>query len=49
MRIFWPTCPNCRKPFLVSWELRHAGIQLHCPFCEHRFLPDEAAEIDERV
>jgi hypothetical protein len=47
-RIFWATCPGCKKPFLVSWELRHAGRQLICPVCYKRFLPDEAAELDER-
>ena len=48
-RIFWATCPACTKPFLVSWELRHAGVKLICPFCDDRFMPDEAAELDERL
>jgi hypothetical protein len=47
-RVFWATCPQCRKAFVVSWELRHAGRQLVCPFCAKRFLPDEAASLDER-
>jgi hypothetical protein len=47
-RIFWATCPECIKPFLVDGQLRHAGIKLMCPFCGKRFLPDEAAELDER-
>lgn len=47
-RIFWATCPKCHKPFVVSWELRHAGRKLICPFCRQRFLPDEAAALDER-
>lgn len=48
-RIFWATCPECAKPFLVSWELRNAGVNLICPFCLDRFLPDQAAELDERL
>lgn len=47
-QIFWATCPECAKPFLVDGALRHAGIKLVCPFCSHRFLPDDAAELDER-
>jgi len=47
-RVFWATCPACLKPFVVSWQLRHAGVQLICPFCSRRFLPDEAASLDER-
>jgi hypothetical protein len=47
-RVFWATCRKCRKAFVVSWELRHAGVQLVCPFCANRFLPDEAAALDER-
>jgi hypothetical protein len=47
-RIFWATCPECVKEFLVDGSLRHAGIKLHCPFCSHQFLPDDAAKLDER-
>ncbi|MBV8718009.1 MAG: hypothetical protein JO318_00260 [Chloroflexi bacterium] len=47
-RVFWATCPGCLKAFVVSWELRHARRQLICPYCTRRFLPDEAAELDER-
>ncbi len=47
-KIFWATCPQCVKPFLVDGALRHAGIKLICPFCSHRFLPDDAAALDER-
>ena len=47
-RVFWATCPGCMKPFVVAWELRHAAHQLICPFCSKRFLPDEAAALDER-
>ncbi len=46
--IFWATCPGCGKDFLVDGSLRHAGLKLICPFCSHRFLPDEAAKLDER-
>ena len=48
MRLFWSTCPKCIKPFVVEWALRHAGRQLICPYCRHRYLPDESAEIDDR-
>lgn len=47
-RIFWATCPQCEKDFLVSWELRHAGVELICPFCSDTFLPDDAKALDER-
>jgi hypothetical protein len=47
-RVFWATCPQCLKPFVVSWQLRHAGVALICPFCSRRFLPDEAVKLDER-
>jgi hypothetical protein len=47
-RVFWATCPSCVKAFIVNWELRNAGRQLICPFCARRFLPDEAASLDER-
>ncbi len=48
MRLFWSTCPKCLKAFVVAWELRHAKHQLICPYCGHRYLPDESAAIDER-
>ena len=47
-RVFWATCPQCLKAFVVSWELRAAAINLICPFCDHQFLPNEAAALDER-
>lgn len=47
-QIFWATCPECANDFLVDGSLRHAGIKLFCPFCSHRFLPDDAAKLDER-
>ena len=48
-RIFAATCPSCRRAFVVDWQLRYAAIKLICPFCSTRFLPDDAAELDERV
>lgn len=47
-RIFWATCPRCNEPFIVDGELRYAKIELICPFCTNRFLPDDAAALDER-
>ena len=42
-------CPKDKGTgFLVDGSLRHAGIKLICPFCSHRFLPDDAAKLDER-
>lgn len=48
MKLFWSTCPKCLKAFVVGWELRYAKVKLICPFCNHRYLPDESASIDER-
>jgi DNA-directed RNA polymerase subunit RPC12/RpoP len=47
-RVFWATCPACVKAFIVNWELRHAGRELICPYCSKRFLPEQAASLDER-
>jgi uncharacterized Zn-finger protein len=47
-KLFWATCPECLRKFVVDSSLRHADWQLICPFCGHRFLPDEAAELDDR-
>jgi len=48
-RIFWVECPGCHKSFYCNHgEMRHAGIKLFCPFCRARFLPGEAAALDER-
>jgi hypothetical protein len=46
--VFWATCPQCDKAFLVDRSLRHAGLKLICPYCSNRFLPDDAAKLDER-
>lgn len=48
MRLFWSTCPQCVKAFVVAWELRYAQRQLICPYCGHRYLPEQSAAIDER-
>jgi len=48
-RIFWVECPQCRGSFYCNHkETRHAQVKLFCPFCRARFLPDEAAFLDER-
>ena len=47
-RIFWVECPACHGRFYCDWTLRHAARQLICPRCQRRFLPAEAAWIDER-
>jgi predicted Zn finger-like uncharacterized protein len=48
-RVFWVKCPQCIGEFYANHkEMRHAGVKLLCPFCHHRFLPDEAKSLDER-
>jgi hypothetical protein len=48
-RIFWVNCPECDARFYCNYgELRDAGIKLLCPGCHARFLPEEAAALDER-
>ena len=40
-------CPACAGWFTASADLIDRGdIALYCPSCTHRFLPQEAAEID---
>lgn len=49
-RIFWVECPQCKGKFYCNHkEMRAAGVKCFCPFCQARFLPDEAASLDERV
>jgi hypothetical protein len=49
-RIFWVGCPSCAERFYCNYnELRHAGVPLMCPFCHRRFLPEEAAWLDDRI
>jgi predicted Zn finger-like uncharacterized protein len=47
-RVFWATCPECEKEFVVDWELRHSAHLLRCPYCRHRFAADDAKALDER-
>jgi predicted Zn finger-like uncharacterized protein len=48
-RIFWVECPTCHAWFYANYnELRHAGVKLFCPACHGRFLPEEAASLDDR-
>ncbi|MBI2371876.1 MAG: hypothetical protein HYV08_16875 [Deltaproteobacteria bacterium] len=46
-RIFWIDCPGCGKSFYADWPLRQGKYKLHCPFCGHRFLPQESPRIFE--
>jgi hypothetical protein len=46
-RVFMTRSPRCKKAFVVDWELRFFGRQLICPFCQQRFLPADAASLDE--
>ncbi len=40
-------CPSCREWFAAATPLIDAAtIALCCPACAHRFLPEDAAEID---
>ena len=49
-RIFWVECAHCRGSFYCNYgEMRNAGVKLECPFCDAKFLPDEAKSIDERT
>ena len=48
-RVFWVECPDCHEKFYCNYrEMRHAGVKLMCPSCRARFLPDDAASLDER-
>ncbi len=47
-RIFWATCRQCRKAFSVDWAIRHADVELECPYCRNKFKADDAAALDER-
>jgi predicted Zn finger-like uncharacterized protein len=48
-RIFWVTCPACEGRFYAHYdELRHSGIALQCPYCQHEFLPSESPAVDDR-
>ncbi len=47
-RIFWVKCPRCGGRFYADYALRHANVQLICPYCEDEFLPNQSPEIDDR-
>jgi hypothetical protein len=48
-RVFWVECPKCSGRFYCNFgEMRKAGVKLECPFCDAKFLPDEAKSLDER-
>jgi hypothetical protein len=47
-RIFYVTCPGCDRSFSVDYGIRHADVQLECPFCRAKFAVDDAAGLDER-
>ncbi|MDE3074067.1 MAG: hypothetical protein KGJ86_01445 [Chloroflexota bacterium] len=47
-RIFWVECAECHGKFYCDYALRHAGLKLICPYCANKFLPEQAASIDER-
>ena len=48
-RLFWAECPDCHERFVCHYrEMRHSGVMLFCPGCRARFLPDDAASLDER-
>ena len=48
-RVFWVGCPGCGCRFYANYdELRHARVALFCPTCHRRFLPDDAAWLDDR-
>ncbi len=45
---FDPTCPQCHKSFHVHHEdLRHANVQLLCPYCGKQFFVEECDKLIE--
>lgn len=46
-RIFWATC-GCGKSFSVDYGIRHADVELECPYCRSKFRADDAVALDER-
>lgn len=46
--VFWASCPDCEKWFIVDGELRHSEYKLICPFCQRHFHADEAHALNER-
>jgi len=47
-RIFCVECPECGEKFCCDYELRYAGLELHCPYCAKLFKTDESPWIDDR-
>jgi hypothetical protein len=48
-RVFWVDCPTCGGRFYANHaDMRRSGVPLMCPTCRTRFLPEEAAALDER-
>ncbi len=47
-RIFWVECPDCSGKFFCDYEMRYAGIDLHCPFCGDQFQVEQSPWIDDR-
>jgi uncharacterized protein YbaR (Trm112 family) len=47
-RIFWVECPACRGRFYCDYEMRHAGIDLICPYCGKSFPVESSPWIDDR-
>lgn len=48
-RIFWIECPECGGKFFCDYELRHAGLELHCPYCSKLFDVEKSPWIDDRA
>ncbi len=45
-KIFWIACPQCKKKFYAAVDdYRHKDRKMMCPFCQARFLDEEADEI----
>ncbi len=48
-RIFWVECPECHGRYYCDYELRHAGLELICPYCQRAFKVEESPYIDDRA
>lgn len=46
MKMFWSACSRCKRQFVVAEELRQAGSQVICPYCDNRYLPEGSAGVD---
>ncbi|MBI2368753.1 MAG: hypothetical protein HYV08_00615 [Deltaproteobacteria bacterium] len=42
--IFWVRCPKCKGRFYCDTELRYAGVDLICPFCQTSFDVEKGLE-----